>query len=377
MTERGRFRVYLAGPISGCNETQMRRWRDTVKREYDKRMAFLDPVENLVDSKASPYEVVEADLHAIEEADGLLVNMWRESIGTAIGVAHAHSRGRLIVVADPNHLQSRILGFFADAVEESPRQGAKTLWNLLRAESWRVVKSGGEGEEEQFERRKITEAVRAVCRHTGRDHVIVPGLVLPQVIAHLRGSDRKLEKLITTTDISNAVADVLHELERDSVHAEAVEGMANAWRSRAERKGPQSPTRTAAPTDRVRTAAGAGRVPISCGSKSHGTIWDSTVKCLDDIPSRAARRIFGKIASVPGITEITLGPFARKGSRNTCQAWVGKSPTPYVVEGKLYDSGLKGTMQTFQVWVQFDSSKPRIVEAIQKKLRDDGAWASR
>ena len=171
MPARQAFRVYLAGPISRCNDTQMRRWRDTVKRDYGSKMTFLDPVECLVNPEASPYEFVEADLQRIRiiEADGLLVNMWRESIGAAMGVAHAHRHGRAIVVSDPNHLENKMLTFFADAVEETPLQGAKALWNLLRAErSWSVVKSRGRTEE-RFERGKIMEAVRAACRAAKRD----------------------------------------------------------------------------------------------------------------------------------------------------------------------------------------------------------------
>ena len=148
MPARHAFRVYLAGPISRCNDAQMRRWRETVKSEYGLRMRFLDPVERLLDPGASPYEVVEADLRHIIEADGLLVNMWRESIGTAMGVAHAHRHGRVIVVSDPNHLDNKMLTFFADAVEETPLRGAKVLWNLLRAEpelARRQVRRAGRG----------------------------------------------------------------------------------------------------------------------------------------------------------------------------------------------------------------------------------------
>ena len=117
---KGKFQIYLAGPIHGCNDAQIRLWRDSVKRKYGAQCEFLDPSENLLNREASPAEVVEADIRAIENADGLLVNMWRESIGAALGVVHAHRRGQPVVVSDPNHLQNRILTFYADAVTESP-----------------------------------------------------------------------------------------------------------------------------------------------------------------------------------------------------------------------------------------------------------------
>ena len=325
------FRVYLAGPISRCNETQTRHWREAVKRKYEARMEFLDPVEkeNLVGPEESPYKVVEADLRLIEQADGLLVNMWRESIGATMGVVHACRHGRPVVVADPNHLESRMLAFFADAVEETPLQGAKALLNLLRAESgWRVVKS--EGREEPFERRKILEAVRAACRYAKRDDVAIPGRVLPVVIEHLRASDRRMRKSVTTTDIDEGVKKALDELESDAAQTEAVAGVLNAWRSRHDRKrsrgGRIDRVRDRPPSDRVL----ASRVPIS-SSKSHATIWGEAVKSFDDIPSPDAREVFRIISSVPGITEIKLGPFGHKGSRPTCQAWVGESPEPFDV----------------------------------------------
>ena len=372
MPRRQAFRVYLAGPISRCNDTQMRRWREMVKGEYGSKMTFLDPVDRLLDPEASPYEFVEADLQHIREADGLLVNMWRESIGAAMGIAHAHRHGRAIVVSDPNHLENKMLTFFADAVEENPLRGAKALWNLLRAErSWRVVKSG-ERTEERFERGKIMEAVRAACREAKRDDIVIPRLVLPRVIEELRGSDRSLKKSVTTTDINRAITDVLNHLDSDSVHSEAVAGVLDAWRRRR-----HVPARAGgrAPTEKDGGFLPTGQVPISCGSKAHATIWGKTVRRIDDISSTAARNVLRSIATVRGITKITLGQFGHKGSRSGCQAWVGVSRTPCVIEGKLYDKGAKGTMQSFRVWVQSDEDKPRVAADIERVLRNGSTWA--
>lgn len=69
-----KFCVYLAGPISGCNDAQMRRWRESVKEKYDKQFDFIDPVGNLLDGEANAHAVVEADIRSIESADGLLIN---------------------------------------------------------------------------------------------------------------------------------------------------------------------------------------------------------------------------------------------------------------------------------------------------------------
>lgn len=366
------FQVYLSGPISGCNEAQKSRWRDEVKSAYGERMAFIDPVERLMDPGASPYEFVEADLQAIEAADGLLVNMWRESIGTAIGVAHAHLRSRTIVVCDPNRLESGMLNFFADAVADTPLQGAKMLWNLLRAERrWHVNKHGDRTE--RFERRKIMEAVRGACRSAGCDDITVPRLVIPEVIERLEHTDRKINESLTTTDIDRVVVDVLRGLEDEPAYRDSVAGVVDAWRDRAAGGGDGAlPTPLPGPGPLDPSVV---RIPVSSGSKSHGTVWGTSVRSLDEIPSSAARSVFRKIASVPGVTRITLGPFGRKGERRECKAWVGASRTANVIEGKLYDRGPKGTLQSFQVHVQSDDAGPAVRRQIEDVLRDAGRWA--
>ena len=168
MPKRRKFRVCLAGPISGCNVAQMRGWRDLLKNEHARDFEFIDPTDQLLDVLASPYALVEAARHAIEEADGLLVNMWRESIGTAFGLIQAHRAGRPVVVADPNHLNSRMLAFYADAVVETPRKAASVLKDILSAEGiWLVVKHRGRSEE-SFERRELVGSLRAAYPDRGR-----------------------------------------------------------------------------------------------------------------------------------------------------------------------------------------------------------------
>ena len=51
------------------------------------------------------------------------------------------------------------------------------------------------------------------------------------------------------------------------------------------------------------------------------------------------------------------------------------SPAPYVIEGKLFDRGVKGTMQSFQVRVQSDDAKETVANAIEQELRRMECWA--
>ena len=369
MSKPPRFRVYLGGPISDCNELQARRWRNEVKNSrYKAHFDFADPMDGLLDRDASPYEIVEADLRAIEDADGVLVNMWRASIGSTMGVVHAHRAGRPVVVADPNHLASRPLEFYADAVVETPLKAANILLDLLRAEAdWTVIKSAERGDE-PFDRRKLMAAVRGACRSAGRDDIVVPGLIFPAVIDRLKKSDRRIRKQLAAGQIHREALNVLSELEGDPAHAQAVAGVAARWRSRFESKRGLPP---GALRRRPYGAPGGG-VEVSCGEKSHATIWGKTVRSLDDIPSVEAREAFGAIREVPGVTRIVLGPFKR-GKRGRSgrpgAVDVSVSTTPHVIDGTLLDKGHKGTVQTFQIRVQFDADKGRIRDEIAARLK--------
>ena len=45
MSKNRKFRVYLAGPISGCSEDQVYAWRKAVKEQYNEYLEFSDPTD--------------------------------------------------------------------------------------------------------------------------------------------------------------------------------------------------------------------------------------------------------------------------------------------------------------------------------------------
>ncbi len=73
-----KHRIYLAGPISGCNDDQRRRWRDDFKGMFGRDVAFEDP--STWGNDWNP----EREIGALETSDVVVANMWRESIGTTI-----------------------------------------------------------------------------------------------------------------------------------------------------------------------------------------------------------------------------------------------------------------------------------------------------
>ena len=376
MSASSRFRVYLSGPISGCTDLQRHKWRDEVKKKYGKHFDFIDPTDEPLDQEANSAEFVDADLRAIESSSGLLANMWRESIGTALGIVHASRVGRPVVLADPNFLRHPMLQFYADAVADSTLKAAKTLLGLLRAEAgWQVLKA--DGRQEAFARRKIISSVGRVCRRKRKDDIVVPRLVLADMITELDGSDRWVDNAVGSKEIDQTVFRILRRRERKRDPAFA--GLAKAWRQRNDDVQPfgdrraRRPGRLAAVRE-VRQARGAVGVPVSCGPKSHSTIWGKTIRRLDDIPSASARQVLRNVVSVKGITLVSLGRFSGRESRGSCCAVVEASPTAFVIEGKLFDAGEKGTMQTFQVRVQDDADKEGIASAIAKVLADCGLW---
>ena len=372
MPKREKFQVYLAGPITGCNDAQTHRWRDEVKGKYAKDFSFIDPTQrwegNAIGDDKSPLEIVEADLRGIERADGLLVNMWQVSIGASIGMVHAHRAGKPVVVADPNHLRSQMLAFYADALEDNPLKAAAALRGLLRAERWRVQKTANRPTE-PFQRRKLVSVIGAACAAAGRNDVIVPRIVLSQVIDRLKR--RKIDDQVTTGDIYKAVRRTFEELAASDIHRNAVEGVLDAWPEERAPRHHGKPTDVAAEPIRK-----AGNISVHVHStKAHGTIWGKGIHKLSDIPSVAARRVFETIVRTPGITEVILRSFGHKESRERVAGLVTESPTPNVLEGKVFDQGVKGSVQTFQIRIQNDGEKEKIRKRCEEALREAQLWA--
>ncbi len=95
-TTRRRPKIYLAGPISGCNDEQKHGWRRRIRARWGGQYRFLDPTDSLVkeDAAQSAFEIVKREGEALEACNAVLANMWKESIGTAIGVYHARALGK-------------------------------------------------------------------------------------------------------------------------------------------------------------------------------------------------------------------------------------------------------------------------------------------
>lgn len=93
--------VYLSGPIMDEHEGAARSWRDAAKLLLGRQFRLLDPMRRaFVDRKVdSANEIVEFDLQDVRDADIILVNYSKASIGTAMEVFYAAHDIRKFVVS--------------------------------------------------------------------------------------------------------------------------------------------------------------------------------------------------------------------------------------------------------------------------------------
>jgi nucleoside 2-deoxyribosyltransferase len=94
-------KIYLCGPIMDCQSGEMTDWRTRAKERLAGRFILLDPMrrsfrDNEVDSAN---EIVDFDLQDVRDADLLLVNYSKASVGTSMEVFYASHDLRKFVIA--------------------------------------------------------------------------------------------------------------------------------------------------------------------------------------------------------------------------------------------------------------------------------------
>jgi nucleoside 2-deoxyribosyltransferase len=97
-------KIYLCGPIMDETKGAAKMWRQVAHRKLGKQFLILDPMRrNFKDREVdSANEIVDFDLQDVREADILLVNYSKPSIGTAMEVFYAsHDLGKFVVAFSP------------------------------------------------------------------------------------------------------------------------------------------------------------------------------------------------------------------------------------------------------------------------------------
>lgn len=101
-------KIYLCGPIMDCSGEESSTWRQRAKERLAGRFVLLDPMRrNFRDREIdSANEIVEFDLQDVRDADILLVNYSKASIGTAMEVFYAaHDLGKFVIAFSPSTFQ--------------------------------------------------------------------------------------------------------------------------------------------------------------------------------------------------------------------------------------------------------------------------------
>jgi len=90
--------LYLCGPINGCTDEECKDWRAYVAAAYSGHC--IDPmVRDYRGREAEAFrEIVELDKIDVTEADIILVNYDKPSVGTSMEVLYAWERGKRVIV---------------------------------------------------------------------------------------------------------------------------------------------------------------------------------------------------------------------------------------------------------------------------------------
>jgi nucleoside 2-deoxyribosyltransferase len=102
-------KIYLCGPIMDEVDGEAREWRQSAVQQLNGHFILLDPMRrNFKDREVdSANEIVEFDLQDVREADIILVNYSKASIGTAMEVFYAsHQLGKFVVAFSPFDFQN-------------------------------------------------------------------------------------------------------------------------------------------------------------------------------------------------------------------------------------------------------------------------------
>jgi nucleoside 2-deoxyribosyltransferase len=97
-------KIYLCGPIMDEVNGQAREWRIAAKELLGEDFVILDPMRrNFKDREVdSANEIVEFDLQDVRDADIVLVNYSKPSIGTSMEVFYAsHDLQKFVVAFSP------------------------------------------------------------------------------------------------------------------------------------------------------------------------------------------------------------------------------------------------------------------------------------
>jgi transcriptional regulator NrdR family protein len=178
----------------------------------------------------------EREIGALETSDVVVANMWRESIGTTIGVVHARLRGIPVVLVDPNYLHNRILeGWIAPekpvpSLKDAKARTAAILDSLAPIQN--VVKQNGATV--PFSRQKLIRSIRTACSAAGVEDSYLPALLVNSTMRRLQSESGGAA--VKTGTIKNVIHVTLDAIGGNPVYTrklkEEAAAVRDAWKKK-------------------------------------------------------------------------------------------------------------------------------------------------
>ncbi len=220
--------VYLSGPLSGCNREQRHNWRNAVQNQSP-RFEYIDPTEWGDDYDFS------RQLKALDDADIVVANMWKVSVGTTMDIWNARYRGKPIVLLDPNYLRNPILEDLVRPVEPatSLEEACRRLEELAtRPNPLRVRKK--DGRLADFEFAKLRRSLEFVCAEANVNDINLPQQLAALSVDYLR--DWASAGVVSTEQIREATLRSLNEVGRNRINQRDVRVRVEAIRDAVKRR---------------------------------------------------------------------------------------------------------------------------------------------
>jgi nucleoside 2-deoxyribosyltransferase len=98
------MKIYLCGPINACTDAECKNWREEIKTHHNN---CIDPmVRDYRGVEAVAYrEIVDLDKRDVRNADIVLVNYIKPSVGTSMEMFYAWTLGKPIILwCDPEQV---------------------------------------------------------------------------------------------------------------------------------------------------------------------------------------------------------------------------------------------------------------------------------
>lgn len=107
-------RLYLAGPINACSDSEAKDWRESVKTELAGLYEFSDPMQRDYRGQehAAFNAIVSGDMDDIQGCDVILANCPKPSVGTSMEVFYASfCLGKRVISVVPSNPSPWLIRF--------------------------------------------------------------------------------------------------------------------------------------------------------------------------------------------------------------------------------------------------------------------------